>query len=101
LDTAMMHTLLLLVMSTASPPQGPEFAPAVRLKAGNDFVRVEAPGYAAPCWHDVDGDGKKDLVVGQFKDGKMKFYKNLGAGKLAEGAWIQADGNTAEVPGVW
>ena len=30
----------------------------------------------------------------------MKFYKNLGGGKLAEGKWIEAGGK-AVVPGVW
>ena len=44
---------------------------------------------------------KKDLVVGQFNGGKMKVYRNLGGGKLAEGEWLEADGEIAEVPGVW
>src|SRR5687768_1951040 len=78
-----------------------EFEKPVRLKAGGEFIRVESPGFAAPCWHDVDGDGKKDLVVGQFNKGKMKVYKNQGGGKLAGGEWLQAEGATAEVPGVW
>jgi hypothetical protein len=78
-----------------------EFARPVRLKAGGVAVRVESPGYAAPCWADVDGDGKKDLLVGQFKQGKIRVFKNLGAGKLAGGVWLKAEGQVAEVPGVW
>jgi hypothetical protein len=78
-----------------------EFENPVRLKGGALAVRVESPGYAAPCWTDVDGDGKKDLVVGQFSKGKMRVFKNLGQGKLAEGVWLQAEGKVAEVPGVW
>jgi hypothetical protein len=78
-----------------------EFQPPVRLKAGNEAVRVESPGYAAPCWADIDGDGKKDLLVGQFNQGKIRVHKNLGGGKLAAGAWLQADGIDAEIPGVW
>lgn len=81
--------------------QGPQFTEPVRLKAGDDYVRVESPGWAAPCWQDVDGDGKKDLVVGQFRGGKMRFYRNLGEGKLAQGEWLRAGGEVAEVPGVW
>ena len=78
-----------------------EFERPVRLKADGVAVRVESPGYAAPCWADVDGDGKKDLLVGQFNKGKIRVFKNLGDGKLAEGDWLQAEGQVAEIPGVW
>jgi len=78
-----------------------EFEPPVRLSGGGVPIRVEAPGYACPCWADIDGDGKKDLLVGQFSEGKICVYKNLGDGKLAAGAWLQADGIDAEIPGVW
>lgn len=78
-----------------------EFERPVRLKADGGAVRVESPGYAAPCWADVDGDGKKDLLVGQFNKGKIRVFKNLGEGKLAGGVWLQAEGQVAEVPGVW
>jgi hypothetical protein len=95
----MLTTILFAPLLAA--PQGPQFEPPVRMRAGDSFVQVEAPGFACPCWHDVDNDGKKDLVVGQFAGGKMKVWKNLGGGKLAAGEWLQADGAIAEVPGVW
>ena len=78
-----------------------EFAPPVRLTAGGVAIRVESPGYAAPCLADVDGDGKMDLLVGQFNGGKIRVFKGLGGGKFARGVWLQAAGKTAEVPGVW
>jgi hypothetical protein len=78
-----------------------EFRPPLRLEAGGVPVRVEQPGYAAPCWADVDGDGKKDLLVGQFSGGKIRVYKGLGDSKLAAGEWLKAEGAVAEVPGVW
>ncbi len=73
----------------------------MRLSAGGVPIRVESPGYAAPCWADVDGDGVKDLLVGQFRGGKILYCKNLGGGELSKGEWLQADGKIAEVPGVW
>jgi hypothetical protein len=80
---------------------GSEFQPPVRIKADGVPVRVESPGYAAPCWADIDGDGRKDLLVGQFNQGKIRVYRNLGDGKLAAGEWLKAEGAVAEVPGVW
>lgn len=98
-----MLTTLLLTLSAAVPqdPTAPSFAAPVRLKAGDTYVQVEEPGYAAPCWHDVDGDGRGDLVVGQFRDGKIKVHRGLEGGQLAAGEWLRAGGEIAEVPGVW
>ena len=78
-----------------------EFQPPVRLKAGGVPIRVESPGYAAPCLADVDGDGKLDLLVGQFNQGKIRLFKGLGGGQFAAGTWLQAGGKDAEIPGVW
>ena len=94
----LLATVLLLI---AHALKAAEFADPVRLEAGGAAIRVEAPGYAAPCWADLDGDGKKDLLVGQFNGGKIRVFKNLGDGKLSAGEWLMAGGKAAEVPGVW
>lgn len=78
-----------------------EFQPPVRLTAGDGSIRVESPGYAAPCWADLDDDGKSELLVGQFRDGKIQVFKHQGAEKFAPGEWLQAEGEVAQVPGVW
>ncbi|MBK8913417.1 MAG: FG-GAP repeat protein [Phycisphaerales bacterium] len=84
--------------AAAAPP---EFHPPVRLKAGDELIRVEKPGYAAPCVADIDRDGKPDLLVGQFKDGKIRVFKGLGDGKFAAGEWLMTGKAVALVPGVW
>jgi hypothetical protein len=98
-----MRPLLLAIVLLAAThaTRAAEFANPVRLQAGGAAIRVEAPGYAAPCWADIDGDGKKDLLVGQFNGGKIRVFKNLGDGKLAAGEWLMAGSKVAEVPGVW
>ena len=78
-----------------------EFQDPVRLKAGDAAVRVESPGYAAPCWADLDADGKSELLVGQFRDGKIRVFKHQAAEKFDPGEWLQAGGEVAQVPGVW
>ena len=90
-----------VVLPAAASSRAIEFDKPLRLKGGDEYVRVESPGYAAPCWTDIDGDGKKDLLVGQFSDGKIKVYKGLGGEKLAAGEWLKAEGKVAKVPGVW
>jgi hypothetical protein len=99
----MVLTLLSVLALSAAPALDgrAEFRAPVRIEAGGKPVRVESPGYAAPCWADVDGDGTKDLLVGQFHGGKIHVYKGLGDGKLAAHTWLKAAGEIAEVPGVW
>ena len=99
----LMRGLAAVVLTAVLAPGSPasEFEAPVMLKADGQAVRVESPGYACPCWADIDGDGKKDLLVGQFSNGQIKVHRNLGEGNLAAGEWLQADGAVAAVPGVW
>jgi hypothetical protein len=76
-----------------------DFYPPIRLKVGDAAIRVENPGYAAPCWAEING--RKHLLVGQFSGGKIRVFEHLGADKFAPGSWLQAEGFVAEVPGVW
>jgi hypothetical protein len=92
--------LTVLSLALAAGLAKDDFQPPVRMKAGDEYVKVEFPGYAAPCWTDVNRDGIGDLVVGQFAQGKIKVHLGAESG-LAEGQWLKAGGKVAEVPGVW
>jgi hypothetical protein len=97
----LLATLGLFGCAALGRADEPRFHPPVRLQAGGAPMRVEPPGYAAPCLADLDGKGKMDLLVGQFNGGKIQVFKGLGGGKFAKGTWLQAAGKFAEIPGVW
>ncbi len=53
------------------------FHPPVRIEADGKPIDVEV-GHAAPLLADFDGDGVRDLLVGQFGGGKLWIFKNVG-----------------------
>jgi hypothetical protein len=88
----------MMLMTPAA--EGPVFAPPVRLEAvGKPIDHGTVWGHCGPCLHDVDGDGKRDLLVGDFS-GHFTLYRNLGTNaqpRYAEGSKLQADGKDAKV----
>ncbi|MEM9378717.1 MAG: hypothetical protein AAGB93_02125 [Planctomycetota bacterium] len=98
----------LLPLATVLPAGGAQDVPGdpglhapVRVAADGAPIAVEEPGFAFPAWHDVTGDGRADLVVGQFNGGKIRFYPRAKGDSFGAGRWLEAEGEVAEVPGVW
>jgi hypothetical protein len=56
---------------------GPKLTQGVKLTAAGEPIDVEI-GHLVPCVCDWNGDGKKDLLVGQFKTGAIRLYLNQG-----------------------
>jgi len=93
-------TALALSLVAATPAFAQELGKPVRLEAGGKPIDTEV-GHATPALYDWDGDGKRDLLVGQFGGGKMKIFKNTGSdGKptFAAEEWFMADGKIVTTP---
>jgi hypothetical protein len=76
------------------------FEPPVRLAAAGELIHVDT-GHAAPFVHDLDGDGVRDLLVGQFGKGRLRVYRNRGTNQQPEyeaSRWLLAGGSIASVP---
>jgi hypothetical protein len=90
--------LLPVVASLADPPA--LRAPTALQSAGRP-IDVEREGHAAPFVGDFDGDGVLDLLVGQYSEGRLRIYRNVGtnAQPRFEGyTWFEAGGEIARVP---
>jgi hypothetical protein len=77
-----------------------ELAPPVRLEAAGKPIDTDI-GHAAPFVCDLDGDGIKDLLVGQFGDGILWIYRNEGTNaepKLAAGVKFKDGKEDGRVP---
>lgn len=83
-----------------------------RLKSGGEVIDVNT-GHAAPYLSDIDGDGIRDLLVGEFGRGRLDFegqlfvrgrlrvYRNVGseAKPRYDGfEWFRAGEKIAEIP---
>ena len=97
--SALVIALMSLNASNA-PALGDNLAPPVRIEAAGKPIDTEV-GHAAPFVYDFDGDGVKDLLVGQFGGGILTIYRNEGTNaqpKLAAGVRFQAGGKDGTVP---
>jgi len=77
------------------------FEAPILLKANNSPIMVEEPGWASPSLADLDGDGKKELLVGQFNQGKIHVFKKGEQDSYKKGPFLKADNEIAKIPGIW
>ena len=100
----MSATLLILTTVLFAPllQEGEEsvFEEPKIIQAGDKPIDVDI-GHAAPFMVDLDGDGLKDLLVGQFGEGKLRIYRNVGtkeSPKFDSFTWFQDGTKEGRVP---
>ena len=99
----MKRALLLLGFSTlAFGEEGAsgDLLPPVRIEAMGKPIDTDI-GHAAPLVADWDGDGTRDLLVGQFGDGILWIFRNEGtdaAPRLAKGVKFKDGAEDGRVP---
>ena len=92
---------MLAALLAAATALAGDLAPPVHVQASGQPIDVGVVGHSAPFYGDVDGDGINDLLVGQFDEGQLRIYRNLGtnASPRFEGyEWFKAGGALGSVP---
>ncbi|MGH7128117.1 MAG: FG-GAP repeat domain-containing protein [Planctomycetaceae bacterium] len=97
------RTLGVSIVATAlaSLARGGELQQPVQLEAAGRPIDVERSGHAAPFFGDMDGDGRRDLLVGEYREGRLRIYRNTGSDtqpSFAEYEWFHAGGELGRVP---
>ena len=99
-----MLRVLAIILTGLAPAENvglaPDLAPPVRLEAAGKPIDTDI-GHAAPFVCDFDGDGLRDLLVGQFGEGILWIYRNEGTNsepKLAAGVKFKEGKEDGRVP---
>lgn len=89
----------LLVIAGFAAGWTPDWQTPFQLTCGG--LIIDVGWYGAPCVVDWDGDGVKDLILGQFSSGNIRFYKNEGTNEnpvFNSYSLLYADGSPISVP---
>lgn len=98
--TCLLTGLGALCLAVFCPAASAEFQPGVKLEADGKAIDVEI-GHLVPCAMDWNGDGKRDLIVGQFSKGKIRLYLNHGTDDspvFKEYSFLHAGGKEISLP---
>ncbi len=89
------------IAALGTPADGPSVLGAgSKIEAGGTAIDIRV-GHLVPCVADWNGDGKQDLIVGQFDKGKIRLYLNEGSNKepvLNDFEYLRAGGTEISLP---
>ena len=88
-----------LLLTAAVSAQVPRFRGPERISAGG--TPIDLGHYTAPVMIDWNGDGKKDMIVGQFSFGQIAYFENVGedsAPVFSSYEYLKADGQIIQLP---
>lgn len=87
----LVSLLLVIMLAACGSEESAKLIPATSLAAPVALTLADGAvldtggiGHAAPYYGDCDGDGVKELLVGEFKDGALRIYKNNGTNDKPE-----------------
>jgi hypothetical protein len=90
-----LSSLQVCALAAAAAAQAPALDEPVRLEADGKVIdTVKYIGHSGPLFCDQDGDGRQDLLVGNFK-GHVQVFRNVGTAqepKFADQGLLQAEG---------
>jgi hypothetical protein len=101
----MRHIWLLVPLALNPAPPADErdvnLEAPVQITADGQPIDVQRDGHSAPFMGDFDGDGLNDLLVGEFGDGRLRIYRNLGTKnqpRFEDYEWFKIGADLGTVP---
>ena len=89
-----VYLILVLSICLSAAAATPDYLPPFNVMANGAQIQLSI-GHANPLITDWNGDGLKDLILGQYSSGKLRYYENNDSNDspmFSNYTFMQADG---------